>query len=327
MSASKCETKCIKWASPDDKLPACDCEDGTGCAAERYVFTLGREGGSAIRQANAQCSYCGRYSDDPNTLGDRYQPLCDCGKRNGWTGSFVPPTTASKWSSSSGAYEHENLEPAQPQNLTLVEWLQERRDNALLLAKEKLYDPGWLEDASYFQRALDAIQSPACESLVSFDDAVAQWESREDWQFADAAAMRSYFYGAGRAVATAAHSRGAAFLQTLKEAAVAMAQHMPDKRETHDLFAALSDHSETEEHLSRAENDRLTAIESALQFADYLATASTALLSATAHVNTVLNIRMSPALSDAVDDQADCCTKLEREVYEYRKRRRATKSH
>jgi hypothetical protein len=49
-------------------------------------------------RAYAQCGYCGRYSDDPMTIGDNPQPLCDCGERYGWCGSFVPPSEDSKWS-------------------------------------------------------------------------------------------------------------------------------------------------------------------------------------------------------------------------------------
>lgn len=51
-------------------------------------------------RAYARCSYCGRYSDDPNTVGDHHQPLCDCGEQYGWSGSFVSPSADSQWSSS-----------------------------------------------------------------------------------------------------------------------------------------------------------------------------------------------------------------------------------
>jgi hypothetical protein len=47
--------------------------------------------------AFARCSYCGRYSLDPATLSDR-QPVCDCGKQHGWSGSFVRPDAHSRWS-------------------------------------------------------------------------------------------------------------------------------------------------------------------------------------------------------------------------------------
>ncbi|MEX3914822.1 hypothetical protein AB4Y43_01055 [Paraburkholderia sp. BR10872] len=47
--------------------------------------------------AIARCSYCGRYSLDPKTLGSR-QPKCDCGEQNGWSGSFLAPSHDAKWS-------------------------------------------------------------------------------------------------------------------------------------------------------------------------------------------------------------------------------------
>jgi hypothetical protein len=51
--------------------------------------------------AYARCSYCGRYSNDPRTLGEpRKQPVCDCGNANGWSGSFVPPGPTSRFSRS-----------------------------------------------------------------------------------------------------------------------------------------------------------------------------------------------------------------------------------
>lgn len=47
--------------------------------------------------AYARCSYCGRYSDDPRSLGDR-RFQCACGEFYGWSGSFVTPTAESAWS-------------------------------------------------------------------------------------------------------------------------------------------------------------------------------------------------------------------------------------
>jgi hypothetical protein len=46
--------------------------------------------------AIARCSYCGRYSLDKKTLSDR-QPVCDCGKSHGWSGSFEKPRSDAKW--------------------------------------------------------------------------------------------------------------------------------------------------------------------------------------------------------------------------------------
>lgn len=47
--------------------------------------------------AYAQCCYCHRYSDQAAAnLSPRYQ--CDCGRNDGWTGSFKKPTHRSRWS-------------------------------------------------------------------------------------------------------------------------------------------------------------------------------------------------------------------------------------
>jgi hypothetical protein len=49
--------------------------------------------------AIAQCGYCRRYSLDPKTLGaDRYQPVCECGEKHGWSGSFKRPGPDARWS-------------------------------------------------------------------------------------------------------------------------------------------------------------------------------------------------------------------------------------
>ena len=44
--------------------------------------------------------------------------------------------------------------------LTLIEWLEERRQNALAIAKTKSGDDlaGWVEDASYFGRAEEVVR-------------------------------------------------------------------------------------------------------------------------------------------------------------------------
>ncbi|MBD8531515.1 MULTISPECIES: hypothetical protein [unclassified Massilia] len=47
--------------------------------------------------AIACCAYCGRYSLDPATLSSR-QPLCECGKQHGWSGSFKKPGPDARWS-------------------------------------------------------------------------------------------------------------------------------------------------------------------------------------------------------------------------------------
>jgi len=46
--------------------------------------------------AMARCSYCGRYSDDPDSLKQKF--MCECGTDIGWSGSFMPPMRTSRWS-------------------------------------------------------------------------------------------------------------------------------------------------------------------------------------------------------------------------------------
>ncbi len=47
--------------------------------------------------AYAQCGYCRRYSANPKSLGSR--PFhCDCGRTEGWSGSFKKPDENSVWS-------------------------------------------------------------------------------------------------------------------------------------------------------------------------------------------------------------------------------------
>ena len=48
--------------------------------------------------AYARCSYCQRYSANPGSISKHYTLSCDCGKDDGWCGSFQPPTPESSWS-------------------------------------------------------------------------------------------------------------------------------------------------------------------------------------------------------------------------------------
>ena len=45
--------------------------------------------------AYGRCSYCGRYSDNINCLNSDF--LCDCLKKNGFSGSFKKPYSKSIW--------------------------------------------------------------------------------------------------------------------------------------------------------------------------------------------------------------------------------------
>ena len=46
--------------------------------------------------AIAQCGYCQRYTLDRKALSDR-QPVCTCGEKYGWSGSFKPPGADAHW--------------------------------------------------------------------------------------------------------------------------------------------------------------------------------------------------------------------------------------
>jgi len=58
--------------------------------------TLHHDAGAA-----AFCGRCKRYTTDLRALrsaDDPTCPMCNCGEKNYWTGSFVRPTKESKWS-------------------------------------------------------------------------------------------------------------------------------------------------------------------------------------------------------------------------------------
>lgn len=56
--------------------------------------------------AYACCSYCGRYSDSPRSLGFRWP--CECGEDTGWSGSFKKPNDDAKWSDAPSAAHGED---------------------------------------------------------------------------------------------------------------------------------------------------------------------------------------------------------------------------
>jgi hypothetical protein len=61
---------------------------------DQIKASLSHDGGAYMR-----CSYCGRYSDNPDSFNKHSFP-CDCGQSLGWSGSFIPPDETSKWSES-----------------------------------------------------------------------------------------------------------------------------------------------------------------------------------------------------------------------------------
>jgi len=72
------------------RLKAKEAENKESIRGESITRTPQHDAG-----AYGQC-ICGRYSDDPRCLDDGY--LCECGQRNGFSGSFKPPTKDSQWS-------------------------------------------------------------------------------------------------------------------------------------------------------------------------------------------------------------------------------------
>lgn len=46
--------------------------------------------------AHSCCSHCSRYPDNPECLDHPF--WCECGKKNGFSGSFKKPNKRSKWS-------------------------------------------------------------------------------------------------------------------------------------------------------------------------------------------------------------------------------------
>jgi len=86
------------------KLKPIEERDPYSAAVLAAFDSLGSVRGSGIKSngfhdagAYAQCGHCGRYSDNPKSLQKDEWP-CECGKLHGWSGSFVRPTTESKWS-------------------------------------------------------------------------------------------------------------------------------------------------------------------------------------------------------------------------------------
>jgi len=73
-----------------ERMDRATCNAGVTPAVTKHGVTM---------PAIARCSYCGRYSLDRKTLGeDRYQPVCECGEKHGWSGSFKKPGQDAKWS-------------------------------------------------------------------------------------------------------------------------------------------------------------------------------------------------------------------------------------
>ena len=66
-------------------------------AVERLVMRGSEIYASHWHDAGAygRCSYCLRYSEDPNCLELDFE--CDCGRKNGYSGSFKKPETDSIW--------------------------------------------------------------------------------------------------------------------------------------------------------------------------------------------------------------------------------------
>jgi hypothetical protein len=65
------------------------------CALAREVIpATGRHDAGAY----ARCSFCGRYTIHLQALEKRRVPLCECGRKGGWSGSFKRPAEDAQWS-------------------------------------------------------------------------------------------------------------------------------------------------------------------------------------------------------------------------------------
>jgi len=42
-----------------------------------------------------KCSFCGTYSDEPDTI--KLKPTCKCGRKTGWTETFLAPNNGTEW--------------------------------------------------------------------------------------------------------------------------------------------------------------------------------------------------------------------------------------
>jgi hypothetical protein len=76
--------------TPDDSRVVCE------ALGLMMPATMHHDAGAA-----AFCSRCKRYTTDLRALrsaDDPTCPVCDCGEKNYWTGSFVRPTKESQWS-------------------------------------------------------------------------------------------------------------------------------------------------------------------------------------------------------------------------------------
>ncbi|WP_186019693.1 hypothetical protein [Burkholderia gladioli] len=102
--------------------------------------------------AIARCSYCGRYSIDRQTLGDR-APKCECGEKHGWSGSFEKPGPDAKWSGASPA----GMTATADERAALREMLDDAR-NEFTMVREALgiaYEP----HQTLLERTLDAARA------------------------------------------------------------------------------------------------------------------------------------------------------------------------
>lgn len=65
--------------------------------SEEQIDALWRAPMSHDEGARAQCAYCKRYTLDLRAFGDD-PPKCECGRDDGWSGSFPKPAPDAQWS-------------------------------------------------------------------------------------------------------------------------------------------------------------------------------------------------------------------------------------
>lgn len=76
--------------------PGATLVDLTAFYLEGIMYYQSKKGiKSADPGAKGQCSFCGRYSNNPDCLTQDY--LCECGRKNGYSGSFKFPHPGSLW--------------------------------------------------------------------------------------------------------------------------------------------------------------------------------------------------------------------------------------
>lgn len=166
-----------------------------------------RHGEGAI----ARCSFCGRYSIDPKTLGDR-QPKCECGEQHGWSGSFAKPGPDAKWSGPAPATDHER--PA------FDAWLAAEYPDVAAAMKNEFTNPDVVESVDMARAAWN--RASKGDALVSSRLAALEEENRELAEFVIAVGG---FWGESRSKLVGPLSLAEIIKQAMREQVSTPADH------------------------------------------------------------------------------------------------------